>query len=103
LTWAAIAAALADQHSCPKLGSYWRFYDCGYRKIDCTCNEPEHFSGCPLPLHPLRKGGLNQSGYSLFLFIRDLADGDLVAWIDRQLAAADDPTDPDRSSTWPKT
>ena len=35
-------------------------------------------------------------GYGLFLFIRDVADGDLVAWIDRQLAAADGAAGPER-------
>jgi hypothetical protein len=49
-----------------------------------------------LPLHPLRNGRLNQTAYNLFLFIRDLADGNLVAWIDRQLAAADAPAESDR-------
>ena len=97
LTWAAIATDLAGQPSCPKLQSYWHFHDCGYRKISRTCNEPEHFSACPLPLHPLRNGRLNQTAYALFFFIRDLADGDLVAWIDRRLAEADDPADPDRA------
>jgi hypothetical protein len=29
------------------------------------------------------------------MFIRDLANGDLVAWIDRRLAEADDPSDRD--------
>jgi hypothetical protein len=96
LTWAAIAADLASNPSCPKLRSYWHFHDCGYRKIAGSCNETDHFSACPLPLHPLRKGTLNQAAYSLFLFIRDLADGDLVAWIDGRLAKADDPSDPDR-------
>ena len=37
----------------------------------------------------MRNGNLNQMAYSLFLFIRDVADGDLVTWIDRQLAAAE--------------
>jgi hypothetical protein len=97
LTWVAIATDLAGQPSCPKLQSYWHFHDCGYRKIAGTCNEPEHFSACPLPLHPLRNGRLNQTAYGLFLFIRDLADDDLVAWIDRRLAQADDPADPDRA------
>ena len=41
-------------------------------------------------------GRLNQTAYGLFLFIRDLAGGDLVAWIDRQLATADDSAAPDR-------
>ena len=85
LTWASIAADLNTKPSCPKLQSYWHYHDCGYRKIAGTCNEPGHFSACPLPLHPLRNGRLNQTAYGLFLFIRDLADGDLVAWIDRRL------------------
>jgi hypothetical protein len=41
-----------------------------------------------LPALPLRNGSLNQLAYSLFLFIRDLAGGDLVAWIDAQLDTA---------------
>ena len=49
-----------------------------------------------MPKHLLRNGRLNQRAYSLFLFIRDIADGDLVGWIDRQLAETDDRTDPDR-------
>ena len=39
----------------------------------------------------MRNGRLNQMAYSLFLFIRDIADGDLVGWIDRQFQNADDP------------
>jgi hypothetical protein len=96
LTWDAIAADLEDDPACPKLQSYWQFYDCGYRKGSGTCNEPDQFLACPLPKHPLRNGRLNQTAYSLFLFIRDIADGDLVAWIDRQLAEPDDRPDPDR-------
>jgi hypothetical protein len=34
--------------------------------------------------------------YSLYLFIRDIADGDLVGWIDRQFQGADDPASPNR-------
>src|ERR1019366_4220311 len=88
LTWAAIAADLAAGPACPKLQSYWQFYDCGYRKGSGTCTEPELLSACLLPKHLLRNGRLNQTAYSLFLFIRDIADGDLVGWIDRQLADA---------------
>jgi hypothetical protein len=51
---------------------------------------------CPLPSHDLRNGHLNQAAYSLFLFIRDLADGDLIGWIDAQLAAANGPAGPHR-------
>jgi hypothetical protein len=51
-----------------------------------------------LPSHDLRNGRLNQTAYSLFLFIRDVADGDLIGWIDRQLQAAERPTSADRSA-----
>src|ERR1035437_3312944 len=96
VTWDAIATALDAGPVCPKLESYWQLHDCGYRKGSGTCNEPDHMSACPLPKHLLRNGRLNQTAYSLFLFIRDIAEGDLVAWIDRQLAEADNETDPDR-------
>ena len=71
--------------SCPKLKSYWHFHGCRYEKASRTCAEPEHIGACPLPSHDLRNGHLNQAAYSLFLFIRDLADGDLIGWIDAQL------------------
>jgi hypothetical protein len=70
-----IAGGLSATPSCPKLGGYWRFYDCQYRKSSGTCSEPSHFDTCPLPRHPLRNGHLNQMAYSLFLFMRDVADG----------------------------
>jgi hypothetical protein len=82
--------------SCPKLKSYWHFYDCRYDKISCTCAEPDHIGRCPVPKHDLRNGRLNRTAYSLFLFFRDVADGDLVSWIDRQLHEANDPPGPDR-------
>jgi hypothetical protein len=50
----------------------------------------------PLPRSWLRNGRLNQTAYSLYLFVRDVADGDLVGWIDRRLQAADKPSGPDR-------
>jgi len=82
--------------SCPKLKSYWHFHDCRYDKISRTCAEPDHIGRCPVPKHDLRNGRLNQTAYSLFLFIRDVADGDLVSWVDRQLHVANDPPGPDR-------
>jgi hypothetical protein len=96
-SWPDIEAGL-EHASCPKLGSYWTFSDCGYRKVAATCNEPEDFSSCPLPQHQLRNGRLNQIAYALFLFIRDLAHGDLVSWVDRQLSQADQSDGPDRIS-----
>jgi hypothetical protein len=61
-----------------------------------SCAEPHHISRCPLPTHDLRNGHLNQAAYSLYLFIRDLADGDLIGWIDQRLQAANNPAGPDR-------
>jgi len=75
---------------CPKLGSYWRFEGCGYQKDSRSCNEPEHYRRCPLPRHDLRNGSLNQAAYSLHFFMRDVAGGDFVEWLDERLAAADD-------------
>jgi hypothetical protein len=87
--WADIAQKVGRGVSCPKLQSYWHFHGCRYGKASRTCAEPDHIGACPLPSHDLRNGHLNQAAYSLFLFIRDLADGDLVGWMHAQLAAAD--------------
>jgi hypothetical protein len=94
--WRDIDQKLGQGVSCPKLKSYWHFHGCRYEKASRTCAEPEHIGACPLPSHDLRNGHLNQAAYSLFLFIRDLADGDLIGWIDAQLAAANSPPGPDR-------
>ena len=95
-TWSDLECKLARPVSCPKLKSYWHFHDCRYDKTSGTCAEPCHVDQCPLPSHHLRNGRLNQTAYSLYLFIRDIADGDLVGWIDSRLKDADDPTVPDR-------
>jgi hypothetical protein len=95
-TWADIDQKAGQGVTCPRLTSYWHFYDCGYAKISGTCSEPDHIDGCPLPTHQLRNGRLNQMAYSLFLFIRDIAGGDLVGWIDRQFQSADDRASPNR-------
>jgi hypothetical protein len=94
--WGDIEQKLARDTTCPKLKSYWHFHGCRYDKISTTCSEPDHIDGCPLPSHQLRNGRLNQMAYSLFLFIRDIAGGDLVGWIDRQFQGADDPASPNR-------
>ena len=96
-TWQAIEHDLQHGPSCPKLKSYWHFHDCRYSKQHYTCAEPEHLPQCPLPKYWLRNGGLNQTAFSLFyLFIRDVADGDLVRWLDRRLQAARKPAGPDQ-------
>ena len=94
--WHDIEQKLGRGASCPKLKSYWHFHDCRYDKVSRTCAEPDHIRRCPLPKHVLRNGRLNQTAYSLFLFIRDIADGDLIGWIDQQLEAANGPPGPDR-------
>ena len=92
-----VATALAAGPTCPKLTSYWHFHDCRFAKIACTCAEPDHRDACPLPQHDLRNGRLNQAAYSLFLFLRDVCGGDLVAWVDARLAAVTDLQEPARA------
>ncbi|HKM68584.1 MAG TPA: hypothetical protein VJX94_00620 [Stellaceae bacterium] len=96
--WSEIAALIEARPSCPKLQSYWHFDRCGYQKVERCCAEPDHFSGCPLPTHDLRNGRLNQAAYSLFLFMRDVANGDFVGWIDQRLGDADLASAPDRAA-----
>jgi hypothetical protein len=85
ITWAEIETALATDPACNRLKGYWAFTDCRYHKGAQTCAEPTHFGACPLPRHRLRNGRLNQTAYSLYLFIRDVAGGDIASWIDQQL------------------
>lgn len=83
-TWEGVELALANSKSgCPKLISFQTYRGCGYRKTARTCQNPDQFDGCPVPSLPLRKGSLNELAFSLFLFIRDECDGDLVGFIDR--------------------
>ncbi len=93
-----IEDALRASPACPRLQSYWHFEDCRFVKGAHTCSEPLRISTCPLPLHDLRNGRLNQTAYALFLFIRDICNGDLVSWIDDRLATADQPGAPDRAA-----
>jgi hypothetical protein len=95
-TWRSIRKNLAQGPSCPKLQTYWAFHDCRYEKTTGTCAEPDHIGSCPLPNHALRNGHLNQMAYSLYLFIRDVANSDLVSWIDERVKQANDKADPDR-------
>jgi hypothetical protein len=87
-TWRSIRKNFAKRPTCPKLQSYWHFHACRYEKTSHTCAEPDHIASCPLPTHRLRNGHLNQIAYGLYLFIRDVAEGDLVGWIDHRLEQA---------------
>jgi hypothetical protein len=95
-TWHVIESDLRHAPSCPKLRSYWHFHDCQYNKTRYTCAEPDHLAKCPLPNLWLRNGRLNQTAYALHLFIRDIADCDLVGWIDRRLTTAANQYKPNR-------
>ena len=92
-----IRQGLSRLGKCPKLEAYWTFEHCGYRKTRRSCSQPKRFRRCPLPRHDLRNGSLSQASYSLFLFMRDVAGGDFVAWLDQRLRDADDVTSPGRS------
>ena len=89
-----IRRSLEETTACEKLHSYWQFVQCGFRKADWTCNQPELIRDCPLPGLDLRNGSLVQSAFGLYFYFRDVAGGDFVAWVDRQLrgiAPADAP------------
>ena len=81
-SWSEIAASLDAAPSCPLLPTYWHFDGCRYNKVSFSCSEPDHIDTCPVPRHRLRNGRLNQTAYSFFLFVRDVAKGDLIGWID---------------------
>jgi hypothetical protein len=91
VSWEGISSGLASRATCPRLHTYWAFDRCGYDKGSRCCAEPEHIDACPLPGHKLRNGRLNQTAYSLFLFIRDIARNDLVEWIETRIAQSPDP------------
>jgi hypothetical protein len=91
-SWAQIEASIGASPYCPKLRSYWHYESCRYDKGSFTCSEPDHIDACPVPRPRLRNGRLNQTAYSLFLFVRDIAGGDLIGWIDSQLEAAGAPS-----------
>jgi hypothetical protein len=95
-SWHVIESGLRTRPICPKLSSYWHFYDCCYNKSRFTCAELDHLPDCPLPRSWLRNGRLNQTAYSLYLFVRDVAGGDLVGWIDKRLQIANESSGPNR-------
>ena len=92
VTHAEVVAALDATPACPRLGCYWSYAECGFAKSAYTCGSPEHLDDvCPVPRHDLRNGRLNQTAYSLALFLRDVCGDDLVGWLDTRLLAADMP------------
>ena len=88
-TWVEVSARMAADARCPRLRSRWHFADCGYRRSTSTCGTPHHRLGCPVTAIPARKGALAEAAIGLWFFIRDVASGDLLGWIDTRLATAD--------------
>jgi hypothetical protein len=88
IRWQDIERQLLAGTACEKLSSHWAFHRCNYEKIAKRCSAPAHLHDCPLPRHPLRNGRLNQMAFSLFLFLRDVTNNDLVGWIDRRISSA---------------
>ena len=95
-THADIGRLLMDHARCPRLRSYWSFVGCGYRRTTGTCGSPHHQIGCPVTVLPSRKGSLAEAAIGLWLFVRDIMDGDIVGWLDDRLAGADVGCDDDR-------
>jgi hypothetical protein len=85
VTWQEVQSHLATRPACPLLANYWTYDGCRYDKTSQTCSTPDHRDECPVPTHRLRNGRLNQTAYSLYFFVRDIARGDLFRWIDTQL------------------
>lgn len=61
------------------------FKGCNYRKTANTCSRPRHLRNCPVPKLDLRRGDLSQAAFSLHLFMRDVAEGDFVRWVDDRI------------------
>lgn len=85
-SYKSIAAELHSEPACSKLRSYWQFAGCGYRKSATSCSRQDLIHACPLPQQDLRNGSLNQAAHGLFLFMRDICDGDFVRWVDQRLS-----------------
>ena len=87
-TWSELSAAFEATPACTRLRSYWHFDGCRYDKGSFSCANPEQIANCLVPRPRLRNGRLNQTAASFFLFVRDITKGDLVGWIDQQLAGS---------------
>ena len=84
-SWEAIQAEMTITPACHLLFNFDAYHGCRYDKGSRTCAEPDHIDACSVPQAKLRNGRLNQTAHSFYLFVRDVADGDLVGWIDERL------------------
>jgi hypothetical protein len=94
-SWAMMEASLRASPSCRKLHGYWAYEGCRYDKGSVTCSVPDHIDDCPVPRPRLRNGRLNQTAYSFYLFVRDIAGRDLIGWIDGRLQGVEGPSEVD--------
>lgn len=86
VSWSSVHRGLALRPPCPLLKNFWNYDGCRYDKLSGCCSEPEHIEACPVPTHRLRNGKLNQTAYSLFLFMRDITNNDFAAWLNSRIA-----------------
>lgn len=82
VSYAEVENALAVAGSCWKLTEFTSFVDCRFEKAKQSCSNLAGIPCCPVPMLPLRNGRLSQTAISLYLFTRDIAQGDFVGWID---------------------
>lgn len=75
-----------ENPSCLKLRGFWSFNKCGYEKLQQTCSCRPLLPNCGVPQLPLRNGRLNQLAFSLYFFIRDVANGDLIDFLDNRIS-----------------
>ena len=80
--------------TCPKLQATGTSTAAGTTRPG-HCAEPDHLPDCPCPTTSCATVGSTRRPIPCYLFIRDIADGDLVGWIDRRLHDARQP-EPDR-------
>ena len=91
ITYRQITTSLnKTKKKCHKLNDFDSFKSCGFKKNKKSCKNQRMYNSCPLPKHDLRKGQLNQMAYSLYFFIRDVCNGDLVGFINESLARHED-------------
>ncbi len=74
-------------NSCNKLNGFWTFEGCAYQKLQQSCSHTTLLRKCGVPKLPLRNGRLNQLAFSLFFFIRDVAQGELVEFLNSGVSA----------------
>lgn len=84
-SYESVHARVSSRPACEKLNGFWTFNGCGYEKAKRNCSRLSEIECCPLPELPLRNGRLNQTAFSLYFFMRDVASGDLISFIDRQV------------------